>query len=191
MNKSLSEVSSLLPLIKDPGWWNEKQGLNNSLVVDTIIQQQASQGLGISSACKRSGSLPRMGWLWTESRRTNRKVGSPPSEESERTSRQMEEAEPSAPDTSHCCPLKNALFALLRVPGWTEFSQGDAECPAALPMSARIDLLPELMWYPYRQGRKKKKEKARSSAMCLFFKGTNPSLGPHSVTWLPLNSPTS
>ena len=59
------------------------------------------------------------------------------------------------------CPAGTLFFLCSKSPGWTEFSQGDAEDANALPMSGRLDLLPELVWYPCMATRERKRERKR------------------------------
>ena len=72
----------------------------------------------------------------------------------------MERQNP-VPQMPPICPLETLFLLCSGSPGWTEFSQGDAEDANMLPTSARIDLLPELMWYPYMAERERKGEKER------------------------------
>ena len=174
MNKSIWGFQPPPPSKKTLGDGMKSKGLNHSLVVDTIIKQPASQGRSIQLCLQRSGKPSQRRWLWTESRRVNRRLEAHQGRESDRTSRQMERQNP-VHQMPSICPLETLFLLCSGSPGWTEFSQGDAEDANVLPTSARIDLLPELMWNPYMADRERKGEKERGHLPCVsFFKGTNP-----------------
>lgn len=115
-----------------------------------------------------------MGWLWTESRRTNRRLEAHQVRESERTSRQMERQNP-VHQTPPICPLKMLFLLCSGSLAGLSSAKGMLKMPTHFPCQLGLTFCLNLCGILIRaREREKGRERARSSAMCLFFKGTNP-----------------
>ena len=172
MNKSIWCFQPLPPSKKTLGDRMKSQGLNHSLVVDTIIKQQVSQGRGIQLFLLSSGKPSQRRWLWAESWRINRRLETHQGRES-RTSRQMERHQ-----CARCLPFAlqehsffSALSPLVGLSLAKEMLKMPMHYPCRLGLTFCLNSCGILVWP---REREKGRERERSSAMCLFSKGTNP-----------------